>query len=64
MTDMEKLVDLFTEWNVGFIKMEYGEKGFTIECTQGDNNISGYPSFVTIFSFDKSGKFEDMGAWE
>jgi hypothetical protein len=64
MTDMEKLIVLFTEWNVGFDKKDFEEKGYCIECTQGGSNILGYPYFTTIFSFDKDGKFENMGAWE
>jgi len=54
MTDKEKLTALLDEFGI-----KYKEDGAEIYCEEG-----GYPGFFTQFSFDKAGKFQEMGAYE
>lgn len=58
-TDKEKLIELLTEFGVGF-ELEEND----ILCREGRNKIDGYMMFVTSFDFDENGKFIKMGAWE
>lgn len=59
MTDREKLTGLLTEFGVGFI-----EDGYDIRCQEGRAKIVGYSQFCTVFEFDETGAFLQMGAWE
>lgn len=62
MTDLEKLVNLLTEFGVG-----YEKKDSQIICMQSwddSNKIEGYSGFYTVFNFDSAGKFLNMGAYE
>ncbi len=68
MPDKEKLMQLFTEFGIGYEDNPEGiekGKGYTIiVCLQGKAKIDGYGDFFTIFEFDENGKFVEMGAWE
>lgn len=59
-TDKEKLIELLTEFGVGF-ELEENNR---VVCTQGKDKVDGYHLFYTTFDFDKDGKFTEMGAWE
>jgi len=59
MTDRERVIVLLKDLNVGF--EEYEE---TVVLEGGMEKVSGYPCFYIKFSFDRNGKFEDVGAYE
>ena len=59
MTDRERVIVLLKDLNVGF--EEYEE---TVVLEEGMEKVSGYPCFYIKFSFDRNGKFEDVGAYE
>lgn len=61
MTDRDKLINLLSEFGVGF---EAHETNKYILCMQGKEKIDGYLSFYTVFDFDEDGKFINMGAWK
>lgn len=60
MTDREKLKKLFDEFGIGYKEDEDGE----IVCEEGGQRIGGYNFFYTVFSFDATGGFVEMGAYE
>lgn len=60
-TDRERLIELFTDFGVGF---EIREADNGIRCMYGNDKIEGYTFFFTIFEFDADGKFVSMGAYE
>ena len=60
MSDIEKLMQLFTEFGIGFTT-ELDEDGTdVVRCYRGEKKIDGYRGFYTDFHFDENGKFSKM----
>ena len=59
MTDKEKLTELLTSFDVGFL-----DEGDTITCEEGMKNVGGYHWFFVRFSFTDEGKFVEMEVLE
>ena len=74
MTDLEKVVALFTELGIRFSigprdmwdrwLGEHQNPTQSLSCAEGSPKVDGYHYFVTRFFFDQEGKFVVMGAWE
>ncbi len=64
MSDIEKLMELFTEFGIEFTTGVTHEGYDRILCSEGKAKIDGYNGFYTTFEFDENGKFKEMGAWE
>ncbi len=60
MSDKDKLKKMFDLFGIGYKELGDGD----IRCEYGDNKITGYICFYTIFSFDDNGTFIEMGAYE
>lgn len=59
MTDRDNLVALLETFEV-----EFEERGLSIVCKEGGQNVNGYFGFYTEFVFDRDGAFVEMGAYE
>lgn len=59
MTDKQKLTALLDEFGI-----KYTLKDTNVICEEGDTKISGYSCFYTIFKFNESEEFIEMGAYE
>lgn len=44
--------------------VEESDKHTMFTFMEGDEKVTGYTWFHTVFFFNKDGSFEDMGAWE
>lgn len=64
MTDIKKLIALFTEFGIGFTTGTTHEGYDLITCEEGSAKIDGYSGFVATFEFDENGKFKVMGVGE
>lgn len=64
MSDIERLMALFTEFEIGFTTELDHDGTDIIRCEEGGSRVDGYPYFYTDFRFDENGKFVVMGAWE
>ena len=70
MTDKEKLIALFTEFEIEFTVDKAPshclKQDFTncIVCLAPSKKVDGYLHFMTTFDFDDKDKFIKMGIWE
>ena len=61
MTDKEKLLKLFKEFN---IDPKESPDGQMVSLVAHEGGVFGYRGFTCDFSFDKNGKFMEAGVWE
>lgn len=70
MTDKEKLLALLKEWGVSykddpnFYNPALNQVILEANAYADTAKVVGYNGFVTEFTFDKDGKFTNIGIWE
>lgn len=71
-TDYEKSKELFDGFGIEYESGMFEQKlinnqvydGYFIYCKYGGKKVGGYIAFYTQFTFDKNGKFVEIGAYE
>lgn len=63
MTDLQKLIRLFSELGIGY-STEIRGKNTCVFLEVGKQKIDGYSGFMSHYFFDEEGKFVKVSIWE